>query len=186
MNKYRTGYGFTLIELLLVLALIAIFLSFLPAMQQRGPRYEREQFIERLNGLCRFAWQQTMATHLLHEINFDLKRRVVTVRKHMAGAYDEKRFPKTEPVKRTVHSQLSWPVHIQIKQFILEGFDEVARFGSKDTGEIFFYIMPEGLSQQVTINMVDKKDTIDGKVRKNGLVLNPFTAQFSVYDEFQK
>jgi hypothetical protein len=57
--------------------------------------------------------------------------------------------------------------------------------GGKTT-RIFFYVIPEGLSQEVTINFIDKKDSIDGRARMIGLVLNPFTVQFKVYDRFAK
>jgi hypothetical protein len=38
----------------------------------------------------------------------------------------------------------------------------------------------------VIINFLDTKDTKDDAPRRVGLVLNPFTAQFKIYDAFQK
>ena len=61
------------------------------------------------------------------------------------------------------------------------------RFVGRDTGETWFYVVPDGMTQRVTINMTDGND-IDsgGRPAKIGLVLNPFNAQFAAYDTFKK
>ncbi len=47
--------------------------------------------------------------------------------------------------------------------------------------------MPDGLTQTVTMNFLDTKQlNAAGKPRQFGLVLNPFNAQFKVYDGFQR
>jgi hypothetical protein len=38
--------------------------------------------------------------------------------------------------------------------------------------------------QAVTINFVDKEQIVDNKPKPVGLLLNPFTAQFKVYNAF--
>jgi hypothetical protein len=57
---------------------------------------------------------------------------------------------------------------------------------AKNVQELWFFLVPEGLAQQVTINMIDTVDTFDDKPRHIGLVLNPFLMQFKVYDAFAK
>ena len=61
------------------------------------------------------------------------------------------------------------------------------RFVGHDTGETWFYVVPDGMTQRVTINMTDSQD-IDsgGRPAKIGLVLNPFNAQFATHDTFKK
>lgn len=61
------------------------------------------------------------------------------------------------------------------------------RFVGRDTGETWFYVVPDGMAQRVTINMTDSQD-IDsgGRPAKIGLVLNPFNAQFTAYDTFKR
>lgn len=173
--------GFTLLEILIVIAIIGSMSVLIPNLGQRKPRYAREQFIARLNSLCQFAWQQALSTHKLHAVEFDLNKHHVSVQRD-TGTRDEKGFPKTEQVKGP-RSKFDYPANLEIKQFIIEHHDEIKRAesGSK-TSQVFFYIIPEGLAQEVTINFVDKKD----KARTVGLVLNPFTAQFKKYDTFQK
>lgn len=166
------------------MAIIGSLAMLIPNLGQRKPRYEREQFIARLNSLCQFAWQQALITHKLHAVEFDLKNHAVSVQRD-TGTRDEQGLPKTEPA-RGPRSKFDYPAHLEVKQFVIEQFDEIkgAGGGSKTT-KVFFYIMPEGLAQEVTINFIDKKDSIAGKARTVGLVLNPFTVQFKVYDTFQ-
>ena len=177
--------GFTLIEVLLVIGLIAVLMTLIPNLTQRTPRYQREQFVTRLNALTKTAALHALATHKVCEVEFDFAKRTVQIRRD-TGKLDDKGLLVTAPIRPAlVNSFFSWPAQIEIKQFIVEGFDEMSRY-AKGTGAAFFYLMPEGLAQQMTINFIDKKDTIDGKVRRVGLVLNPFTMQFSEYEEFQK
>lgn len=177
--------GFTLFEVLIVIAIIGSLMALIPKVRQRNPRYEREQFIARLNSLCQFAWQQALITHKLHAVEFDFNKHMVSVKKDI-GERDTEGNPKLELVKGH-RSKFTYPAHLEVKQFIIEGSDEMKGAGSgSKTSTAFFYIIPEGLTQEVTINFIDKKDSIDGKARTVGLVLNPFTAQFKVYDKFAK
>ena len=61
----------------------------------------------------------------------------------------------------------------------------MAREG-RQTTELWFFIVPEGLAQDVVINLLDMRDKDRGKAKQVGLVLNPFAAQFKSYDSFQK
>ncbi|QQR63205.1 hypothetical protein IPH67_01890 [bacterium] len=80
------------------------------------------------------------------------------------------------------------PPFIEIKQFFIEGFDEIARYqGNKNAARVWFFLVPEGMAQKVVINMFDNGSKDEkGNPRSIGLVLNPLTARFYVYDEFQK
>jgi hypothetical protein len=61
------------------------------------------------------------------------------------------------------------------------------RYVGRSSDKVWFFVIPEGLTQAVTINLFDTKDLLQNKKpRPVGLVLNPFSAQFSVYDQFQK
>jgi prepilin-type N-terminal cleavage/methylation domain-containing protein len=96
VNAKRSG--FTLLEIIIAIAIIASLMTLIPNLGQRKPRYEREQFIARLNSLCQFAWQQAFMTHTLHAVEFDLTNHRVSVQKD-TGEKDSDGFPKTEPVK---------------------------------------------------------------------------------------
>lgn len=178
--------AFGLLELVVALAIIGMLAALvLPNIRNLQPRYEREQFIARLSALVQFARQQAIITHTTHRVFFDFKKRTATVeraqedRKAGASSYTV--------VSGTAFSpNLEWPARFEFKQFFIEGIDEMSKGGGAKTREIWFFLVPEGLAQEVIINFVDTADGSDGKQRRVGLVLNPFSAQFDVYDTFQK
>lgn len=179
--------GFTFLELLVVLLIIGIIGSVVvPALNTTTPRYEREQFIAGLNALMQTALSMTVSSHMMHQIYFNFKTREISIRQH-TGAYTRDGEPEIKPIMNAyLQATQTIPDQFVFKQFIIEGINEMRSEHAK-TNEIWFYIVPEGLAQHVTINMLDTNDTIEGeKPRPIGLVLNPFTAQFKVYDAFQK
>lgn len=179
--------GFTLIEILVVIALIGLLTTIVvPAFKRRSPHEERRSFIAQLNSLTRFSWQQALITRKLQAVVFDMKKRHVRVEQSTGAVKDGK--PQLEQIKRAyIRTSLELPKQLQIQNFIIEGFDEMSRFGARPTEEVFFYIVPDGLTQAVTINLIDTKDlNAAKKPRQVGLVLNPFTAQFTTHASFQK
>ena len=176
--------GFTLIELLIAIAIIGLMMAAIIPMFQQQPGYERKQFIAHLNSLVQRAWQESIITKTVHRVVFDVKKREAIIEKNMTPtAINKLEF---SPIKG-MNAQFRWPITIDIKQFFIEGFDELKRFTGNAATSIWFYIIPDGMTQQVTINAVDRTQLIGEKrPRPFGLVLNPFLAQFKEYDTFQK
>ncbi len=179
--------GFTLFELLIVLALIALLSAIvIPNLPKATLRYEREKFISRLNALVKLGWQQAVIQYKVHQVSFDIGKDRVLLSID-SGRRDRNNDPIFEPVKGLyLSTSFEIPNQFRIKQFFIEGFDEMSRFVGKKTAEVWFYIVPEGMTQDVVINLIDLKDLKNGKPRQVGLVLNPFNAQFKIYDTFQK
>lgn len=179
--------GFSLLELLVVIAIIGILGAIImPNFQGKSPRYEREQFIARFNTLVQYGWQQALLTHKIHRITVDVGKKLISLTvqseekdKSGEGVYK----PLTNPVQET---ECVIPDQILIKQFFIEGFDMMAKFSRSKTASVWFYIVPEGMVQNVVVNLNDTKDVRDNQARQIGLVLNPFSGQFKVYDAFQK
>jgi prepilin-type N-terminal cleavage/methylation domain-containing protein len=179
--------GFSLIELMMVLVIVAIIGAITaPYLQQTSPRYERETFIARFNTLLRYGWQQALITHKIHRINVDIGKKTITLTVESEGKdkSGESIFVTiANPVEDTV---ISIPDHLNIKQFFIEGFDMMTKFARSKTASVWFYIMPEGMVQNVVINVVDTKEIRDNIAQAVGLVINPFSGQLRVYDSFQK
>lgn len=180
--------GFTILEILVVLAIIGILMTVIvPNMAKLLPRREREVFIGKLNALTRYAWQHALIERAVHKVSFDFNKKLMWI-EMATGAIKDGKQEYSRIKGAYINSSLKIPKNIEIINFIIEGFDEMSRYGGgKETKESWFYIMPDGITQTVTINFVDKKQTTAaGKPRQFGLVLNPFNAQFKVYDSFQK
>jgi prepilin-type N-terminal cleavage/methylation domain-containing protein len=191
MKRYMFGTyskcGFSLLELLVVIAIIGILSAIIgPNISRSTPRYEREAFIARFNSLVQYGWQQSLVTHKIQRIDVDIDKKLIT----LTGATDEKDTSGEsvfKPIPDAVFdTECPIPDQIQIKQFFIEGFDMMAKFGRTKSKAVWFYIMPEGMAQNVVINFMDTKDLSDDQPRAVGLVLNPFTVQLKTYDTFQK
>lgn len=180
--------GFTIIELLITIAIIALLAAVVvPNLMRSQPGYERKSFIAGLNGLLKYAQGNAIITYTNQQIVLELEHRIVELR-----AQTDKKDAKGDSVYQKVQGKyinttVKIPEHIEVKNFIIEGFDEMHKSTIQKTREVYFFIVPEGLTQEVTMNFVDKKDRLyNDKPRAIGLVLNPFTAQFKEYDSFQK
>ncbi len=184
MNK---SSGFSLLELLVVIAIMGILGAIImPNINRSTPRYEREEFIARFNALVQYGWQQALATHKMQRINVDVGKKMLTLAED-SGGKDRSGEIVFKPNPNAVQETFCpIPDQIVIKQFFIEGFDMMAKFSRSKTASVWFYIIPEGMVQDVVINGMDTKDTHGDQPRAFGLVLNPFTAQFRIYDEFQK
>jgi len=185
-GKYNRR-GFSLLELLVVIAIIGILSAvIMPNIQRSTPRYEREEFIARFNTLVQYGWQQSLITHMVHRVHVDVAKKMIT----LTIATDEK-DKSGEPVFKPIpdaayDTECVIPEQILIKQFFIEGFDMMTKFGRSKSASVWFYIVPEGMVQNVVINFMDTKDVRDDQPLSVGLVINPFTAQFKTYDTFQK
>lgn len=180
--------GFTLLEILVVLAIIGVLMAVVvPNFRNLLPGRERKLFVAKLNGLTRIAWQRALVERKTQKISFDFDKRLIWLESATGAVKDG--TPEFAKAKGGyIPTALKIPKVIDIKNFIIEGFDEIGRYGAgRKTTESWFYIIPDGMAQSVTINFLDTGNlNAAGKPRQFGLVLNPFNAQFRGYNAFQK
>jgi prepilin-type N-terminal cleavage/methylation domain-containing protein len=179
--------GFTLLEILVAIVIIAIMATVVvPNLAPLRASEERTTFIAKLNTLMQFAWQDALITNTVYKVAFDFKHKTVSL-EQATDQKDGEGKTKFVPLQGTYFAtSLAWPRNLEIKNFFIEGFDEMKRFSGRDTGETWFFIVPDGLTQRVTINLIDTMDiSPQGRPAKVGLVLNPFNARFTAYDTFK-
>lgn len=180
----RTGLG--LIEVVITIAILALVGTIaVPLVLRKNPRQERHLALAKLNSLVSFAQRQAILTGKQQKIEF----RFPNVR--LLSATDKKDSdgsPVYEPMKGApVATEMTLAKNFEIKQFLIDGKDEMARFISATVKIVWFFVMPSGVTQAVVLNIIDKQDGPRGsKGRQVGWVLNPFSAQFKEHDEFQK
>lgn len=184
----KSNSGFGLLEIMVAIGLIGMVMAaIVPNYQRRIPRAQRENFINSLDNLAQFARQHALRTQKIHKVFFDITNRRAWI-EQQAAVKDSKGEPVFVPVKSaSIRAVCNWEPHFVFQNFIIEGVDELSAYGGgRSTQEVWFFIVPDGLAQEVIINIADTKDTVKGKSRQIGLVLNPFTAQYKVYDAYQK
>lgn len=180
--------GFTLIEILVAIAIIAVMATVvIPNLMPRRPEKERKDILAKLDALTRLAWYNALTKQKTHKVLFDFDKKRVSLEVE-TDKKDSDGNPLFEPVKTGgyIKSSFVWPKHLDVKNFYVEGFDEIGKRSDRGAGQVWFFVIPDGLAQQVTINFLDMLDRPQGKPRSIGLVLNPFLAQFKEYDTFQK
>jgi prepilin-type N-terminal cleavage/methylation domain-containing protein len=179
--------GFTLIELLVVLFIIGLIGSVvIPNLQIRAPDYERKAFVAQFESLVRGVWQLALQTQELHRVHFDLKTRSIWVERVIRA---EEKSTKENYERVTIPyipDPFKLPETIELRQFFIQGSDMLNQPGIR-IETIWFYIVPDGLVQEVIVNALDTKDVdAQGKAKQFSLVINPFTAQISEHDGFSK
>ena len=176
--------GFTIVELMVAMAIIGLVAAFgIPRLLPPKPRQVREAFISQLNSLVGFAWQNAVTKSKVHKLEFDFDRKKVSI--FQMGPTDKYGKATWEPIKRAYTATvIRIPGQLEQKNFYIEGEDKVAKLGILKN--VWFAISDGGISQEVVINFLDNKDKRDRRKRPVGLVLNPFSAQFEVYNELAK
>jgi hypothetical protein len=154
-----------------------------PNMWRIAPNYQRAQFTTTLNQLSALAWQNALRTHLLHRVFFDIEKKIVQVEveipESVQGKQQKKQFKLVDTTYRK--PQYRWPEGLEIQQFFIDGVNQFKSGTRIET--LWYYVLPEGLAQEVIINILDKAGAQPPEM---SLVLNPFTAQFKEYDAYQK
>lgn len=185
MHNLHSGFSF--LQLVIVIAIIALVgLVVVPNYSKRVPLAQRREFYESFNAIVRQAWARSLQTGHVHKILCNLKDRTVALEEQII-ATDKDGKPVFAPVALSYFTKkYEWPDYFEIKQFYVEGIDEIAKHNPENVMEdIWFFVVPEGMAQEVIINFVDTRETSNLFESQASLVLNPFRVQFQMYEEFK-
>lgn len=178
--------GFGLIELIFVIAIIALMaMVAVPNVQNFLARYNRQQFLGRFDSLVTAGYQRAVRQGTIHKVLIDLAQHTIS----LWGATGKKDAQSNDVFAPATESPLTHPCiipeNVTFKQCFIEGFDEIGRFeGNRAAARVWFYMMPDGTTQSVIINMIFNRGK--GQSKEIGMILNPFSGRFKVYDAFQK
>ncbi len=161
--------GFSLIELIVALLIIGIIITVgIPRLNRVGATV-MDNFLVRLNTLVLDAAQRAVSENTTYKVLINFKSRPPRIE-----------IRPMQPAEKMVNS-MEIPSTIQIDELYINRKVEPGR------DEAWFFITPEGLSQEVIMNVIDRQAKESSpQLGDYGLVLNPFTRQFKLYDRFQR
>ncbi len=179
--------GFSLLELIAGMALIAILMTVVvPAFRNQTPQARREIFLENMNALTREALIRALETGHAHRILCNLSKRTIFLEEKMDITTRDGEIIFEQRTCRIGKVGQELPENYEFQQFYIEGIDELAAHGpGQKVEDIYFFVMPEGISQEVIINAVDNAQIHDGAGTPFSMVLNPYQVQFELFNEFQ-
>lgn len=165
--------GFSLVEIIVAMAIVAVMATQIPRLTRINYKHQ-DKLLADLNMLARNAYTHALITGRPTQLFFDFGSAVKSVG---IRAETDKKNAENKPIFEPVNSEYGndsfmWDTTFEIQKFVIDGKDEA--LGASLT-TIWFYIMPDGLSQQVTMVL---HDTQAGRPLQ--LELNPFFVQFTV------
>ena len=167
--------GFTLLEVLVVVIIMAIAAAIVVPRFKRRPLSFEKQMLYQLNNLTRMAHLNALMTGKLHRIRFDFKQNRILA-ELASGKKDSQGTVIFEPMRLAyTRAYASLDEALEVDRMIVQGKNLISRGEGLLTTGVWFYIVPEGLTQEVTIGMSEKESK-----KSFSLILNPFTAQFRV------
>lgn len=177
-------HGFSLIEIIIAIAIVGVMaMIVVPRLRFRGGN-ELDKLTDQIAALTTLGYERAVMTGKVHRVFFAFKEHpYVELQVAVAAKTLPDKAPDTELKFEKAAADynkvsFAWDERFVVKNFYIKGFDEAAR-GNLTTA--FFYIMPDGVSQEIVINILDTATQDEA-----GLVLNPFHVKFTVYDTFQK
>lgn len=156
--------GISLIEIIIAIALIGVMaMLVLPRFARRGMS-ERDHIFQDINLLLHTAHTNALLTGNIHKVIFNLKESTINLQHEKDGTF--------VPVTITYLPKTSWNPVYKLTHFIVKGKDEILEGEGVRTSEVWFFIMPDGLAQEVTLTFSseEEQDTFS-------FALNPFNVQ---------
>lgn len=167
--------GFTLIEIMIVLAIIGMALSVVIPRLARNDNKLLDECIASLQAMVQLGYTSALTTGRIHRVFFDVEHNRIRLEKSTGKVNAQGKFD-FEPLKISyVKTELPLDDRFEIRRFVIQGKDEMSHAAGITTNEMWFFIMPEGLAQEVTITIYDSIQNTE-----KTLVMNPFTAQLRI------
>ncbi len=175
--------GISFIEILIVLLLLSLFMSFaIPKFLSSQQGRAKKLFFSEFSVLVSDTMYQAVISKKIHQIFWDLDHQEISVKIFDEGSSEQSRHQKFKPISAGIfHSKIKYPDSFSIRNFFIQGKDEMEAGVTKHN--IWTYIMPDGTSQQVLINI---QDEAEDKNNQFSIQIDPFYSQVSLKNAFEK
>lgn len=186
-NVHKKSVGFSLIEIVVAIAIIALLATIaIPTMRGLLPKNEPKILLQNINSITLTALDNAVFSGKLNRVVFDFTLNKIyveqaTEQKDVKGDFIFEKLPT-----RFATSEIDWDQNkFTIQNFYIDTRDEM-RLGMGQTKKekMWFYVLPEGTAQLVTINLIDLTQSDITEGAEFSFVLNPFTVQFKLYEKF--
>ncbi len=175
--------GISFIEILVVLLLLSLLMSFaIPKFIASQQGRAKKQFFSEFVMLVSSTMHQAIISKKIHQIFWDLDHHEIITKVFDENSQEQDQHKKFKPIaKSTFHSTIKYPESFLIRDFFIQSKNETEPGVTKH--HIWTYIMPDGTSQQVLINIQDENEA---KNNEFSIQINPFYSQVSLRDTFEK
>lgn len=184
MLSNRNQSGFSLLEVMIVLVLIVMLGAFVvPNIFKARQGSQRKQFLTSFETMLKQSVLRSILKQEIHQIYFNIKQEVIQMRIRDLKSIEtnlHKQFIEVKDLEYVTH--IPFLKNLKIKNFYINGADEVISGALLD--DVLFYIMPDGTSQPIIVNILEENDDQMQDISFS-FVVNPFYARMSVYETFQ-
>lgn len=183
-RNFSNKLGISFIEILITLLILGVIASFvIPTFLTKNQKTPKKIFCANFTVLVQEALAGAIVSNKIHQIFFDLDEHKIITKIHQPTQHGATEHDKFVPISQdSFPKPMTIPHHLEIKNFFINGKDEFTSGNIMHT--TWFYIMPDGTSQSIILNIEDTESTAQNN--KFALTINPFYSQVKEYDSFQK
>ncbi|MCX5923128.1 MAG: hypothetical protein NTU89_01030 [Candidatus Dependentiae bacterium] len=179
----NTNAGISFIEVLVVLLLISLFASFvIPSFFRNQKGAVQKQFFSDFSHVIADTVHQAISSKKIHQVFFDFNKHEIKVKIHHITTDETDKHKQFKQIPfGEFESQMKIPEQLTIQNFFINGTDEIVQ--NSTTHDAWFYIMPDGTSQAININILDQQEEANNKF---SISINPFYSQVKLHDAYAK
>ena len=184
LNKNSIKSGFSLLEMVMVFALIGITMTIIIPSFRKKNDLQIQGFAQNFTLLLHAAYLNALEKNKFQKIYIDVKNNKIQLQEE-SGKDKLTGDLLFVPIKAAhfIH-EIEIPRDLEIRNFYITTKQGTKDQAAQAVNDIWFFITPEGIAQEVVMNIVDMSEKPSQP--EAGLILNPFTLNFELYDTFQK
>jgi type II secretory pathway pseudopilin PulG len=180
-NEHNTQAGISFIEVLVVLLLVSVMMSFaIPRFLAMQKGRAKNEFFSQFAKLVTDSTHQAIINKKIHQIFWDINQHEIAVKIYDEKSEEKNKHKKFKTIDADVfHTNMKIPDSFKFHNFFINGNDEVQ--SGSTFNNAWTYIVPDGTSQPVMVNIEDESDN-----NKFCITINPFYSQVSLHHAFEK